>query len=429
MSLKVEFNYLNEDKKFNVSDYQKRVAEINEQIENRTLPGGDFLGWLHYSSNFDNAELDRINKKAKEFRDNYELLVVCGIGGSFLGAKAVIEAINGIFPSKQMQIIYLGNTLDSNYINESLEYIKNKKFCVCVVSKSGTTTETSVSFRLLKLLAEEKYGKAGASKAIVAITDKEKGALRKLATIEGYETFALPADMGGRFSVMSPVGLFPIACAGIDIKEFQEGFKLGEKLYGDSDLNKNEAYKYACERHFLYEADYKVELFADYEPRLSNVNEWLKQLFDESEGKDGKSLFTTSCVFTTDLHSLGQFIQEGSKILFETVLFIENPNKEVVVPEDKDDLDGLNYLAGKKLSFVNREAYLGTLDAHANTGKVPNITITLDHFDTKMLGQLLYFFMKVTAMSGYLNGVNPFNQPGVEVYKKNMFHLLGKKGY
>ena len=429
MSLKVEFNYLNEDKKFNVSDYQKRVAEINEQIENRTLPGGDFLGWLHYSSNFDNAELDRINKKAKEFRDNYELLVVCGIGGSFLGAKAVIEAINGIFPSKQMQIIYLGNTLDSNYINESLEYIKNKKFCVCVVSKSGTTTETSVSFRLLKLLAEEKYGKAGASKAIVAITDKEKGALRKLATIEGYETFALPADMGGRFSVMSPVGLFPIACAGIDIKEFQEGFKLGEKLYGDSDLNKNEAYKYACERHFLYEAGYKVELFADYEPRLSNVNEWLKQLFDESEGKDGKSLFTTSCVFTTDLHSLGQFIQEGSKILFETVLFIENPNKEVVVPEDKDDLDGLNYLAGKKLSFVNREAYLGTLDAHANTGKVPNITITLDHFDTKMLGQLLYFFMKTTAMSGYLNGVNPFNQPGVEVYKKNMFHLLGKKGY
>lgn len=429
MSLKVEFNYLNEDKKFNVSDYQKRVAEINEQIENRTLPGGDFLGWLHYSSNFDNAELDRINKKAKEFRDNYELLVVCGIGGSFLGAKAVIEAINGIFPSKQMQIIYLGNTLDSNYINESLEYIKNKKFCVCVVSKSGTTTETSVSFRLLKLLAEEKYGKAGASKAIVAITDKEKGALRKLATIEGYETFALPADMGGRFSVMSPVGLFPIACAGIDIKEFQEGFKLGEKLYGDSDLNKNEAYKYACERHFLYEAGYKVELFADYEPRLSNVNEWLKQLFDESEGKDGKSLFTTSCVFTTDLHSLGQFIQEGSKILFETVLFIENPNKEVVVPEDKDDLDGLNYLAGKKLSFVNREAYLGTLDAHANTGKVPNITVTLDHFDTKMLGQLLYFFMKTTAMSGYLNGVNPFNQPGVEVYKKNMFHLLGKKGY
>lgn len=429
MSLKVEFNYLNEDKKFNVSDYQKRVAEINEQIENRTLPGGDFLGWLHYSSNFDNVELDRINKKAKEFRDNYELLVVCGIGGSFLGAKAVIEAINGIFPSKQMQIIYLGNTLDSNYINESLEYIKNKKFCVCVVSKSGTTTETSVSFRLLKLLAEEKYGKAGASKAIVAITDKEKGALRKLATIEGYETFALPADMGGRFSVMSPVGLFPIACAGIDIKEFQEGFKLGEKLYGDSDLNKNEAYKYACERHFLYEAGYKVELFADYEPRLSNVNEWLKQLFDESEGKDGKSLFTTSCVFTTDLHSLGQFIQEGSKILFETVLFIENSNKEVVVPEDKDDLDGLNYLAGKKLSFVNREAYLGTLDAHANTGKVPNITITLDHFDTKMLGQLLYFFMKTTAMSGYLNGVNPFNQPGVEVYKKNMFHLLGKKGY
>lgn len=429
MSLKVEFNYLNESKKFNVSDYQKRVTEINEQIENRTLPGGDFLGWLHYSSNFDSAELDRINKKAKEFRDNYELLVVCGIGGSYLGAKAVIEAINGIFPSKQMQIIYLGNTLDPNYINESLEYIKNKKFCVCVVSKSGTTTETSVSFRLLKLLAEEKYGKVGASKAIVAITDKEKGALRKLATIEGYETFALPADMGGRFSVMSPVGLFPIACAGIDIKEFQEGFKLGEKLYGDSDLNKNEAYKYACERHFLYEAGYKVELFADYEPRLSNVNEWLKQLFDESEGKDGKSLFSTSCVFTTDLHSLGQFIQEGSKILFETVLFIEKPNKDVVVPEDKDDLDGLNYLAGKKLSFVNREAYLGTLDAHANTGNVPNITITLDHFDTKMLGQLLYFFMKTTAMSGYLNGVNPFNQPGVEVYKKNMFHLLGKKGY
>ena len=426
MSIKVGFDYCKNEDLYTPSIWKDRVREIHKIIVDKTGAGGDFLGWLDYPERLPKSEIDRIIKKANFFRDNYEVLVVCGIGGSYLGPRAVIEAINGLYSNDKMKIVYLGNTLDPNYSNEVLNYIKDKKFCVCVISKSGTTTETSISFRILKELAEQKYGKDKAKDAIVAVTDKEKGALRQLSDTEGYETFELPGDIGGRFSVMTPVGLFPIACAGIDIYEFIKGLKDGMKNYSTEDLDQNEAYKYALERHALYLRGCKVEMVTAYEPRLECFNGWIKQLYDESEGKEGKSLLVTSCVFTTDLHSLGQFIQEGSKILFETVTYFEEPNTDVVIPYDKDNLDNLNYIAGKKLSYVNKKAYEGTLQAHSGVGNVPNITITIDKLTPRSLGELLYFHMKACAMSAYLNGLNPFNQPGVEVYKKNMFHLLGK---
>lgn len=429
MSIKVGFEYLTKDSMFTKGDFQDKVNEIHKMIEEGTGAGSDFLGWLHYPSNYDKAEFERIKAKASEFIKNYEVLVVVGIGGSYLGAKASIEALNGLFKKNGLEVIYLGNTLDPNYIHDAINYIKDKKFCICVISKSGTTTEPSVSFRILKTMAEEKYGKEGAKNAIVAVTDKEKGALKKLSTKEGYETYVLPGNIGGRFSVLTAVGLFPMACAGIDIDEFMAGFQDGEKEYSDPDLEKNNAYRYAVERHNLYNLGYNVEMVGSYEPRLTYVNSWLQQLFDESEGKDGKSLFVTGCTFTTDLHSLGQYIQEGKKILFETIINVKNPNYDIEVPYDEENLDGLNYLAGKKLSYINHKAYEGTLDAHSRTGNVPNITITIDKVDARNLGHLYYFFMKACAMSAYLNGVNPFNQPGVEVYKKNMFHLLGKEGY
>lgn len=429
MSIKVGFDYVKKENLYTPSEWIDRVKEVNKTIVNKTGEGNDFLGWLDYPEKLPQSEIDRIIKKANYFREHYEVLVVCGIGGSYLGPRAVVEAINGLHSKDKMDIVYLGNTLDPNYTAEIIDYIKDKKFCICVISKSGTTTETSVSFRILKELAEQKYGVEEAKNAIVAVTDKAKGALRTLSDTNGYETYVLPDDVGGRFSVMTPVGLFPIACAGIDINEFIAGLRDGIKNYSSEDLESNEAYKYAVERHFLYKQGYKVELAVAYEPRLASVNGWLQQLFDESEGKDGKSLFVTSSIFTTDLHSLGQFIQEGSKILFETVTHFEEPNVDITIPNDKDNLDNLNYIAGKKLSYVNKKAFEGTLKAHSEVGNVPNITITLNKLTPRSLGELLYFYMKAVAMSAYLNGVNPFNQPGVEVYKKNMFHLLGKPGY
>ena len=429
MSIKVGFEHCKADDLYMPSIWKDRVREINKIIVDKTGAGGDYLGWLDYPTRLEEKEIDRIIKKANFFRDHYEVLVVCGIGGSYLGPRAVIEAINGLYSQDKMKIVYLGNTLDPNYTAEVINFIKDKNFCVCVISKSGTTTETSISFRILKELAEKKYGKDKAKDAIVAVTDKLQGALRKLSDTEGYETFELPADIGGRFSVMTPVGLFPIACAGIDIKEFIEGLRDGVKNYSSENLKENEAYKYALERHALYLRGCKVEMVVTYEPRLECLNGWLKQLFDESEGKEGKSLLVTSCTFTTDLHSLGQFIQEGSKILFETVTYFDEPNKDFEIPFDKDNLDNLNYIAGKNLSYVNRKAYEGTLQAHADVGNVPNITLSLKKLTPRSIGELLYFHMKACAMSAYLNGLNPFNQPGVEVYKKNMFHLLGKPGY
>jgi glucose-6-phosphate isomerase len=428
MSIKVNFDYIAKEDLVDFKASAAKVKEIDSVIKNKTGLGNGFLGWLDWPTNYSKEEVARIKKKSSDFIANYDTLVVCGIGGSYLGARAAIEALTGQYGSK-MEIIYLGNTLDPNYIDETIEHLKTKKFAICVISKSGTTTETSVSFRILKEILEEKYGKDYARKSIVAVTDKAKGALKTLATKEGYETYVLPDDIGGRYSVLTAVGLFPIACAGIDIEFLLKGAKEAQKQYDDPNIETNDAYKYALERNYLYQKGYKVEMFASYEPRLKMINEWRKQLFDESEGKDGKAVLTDSVTFTTDLHSLGQFIQEGSKILYETVLWIDQPTTEVTVPSDKEDLDGLNYLADKPLSYINHKAYIGTLQAHSLTAKVPNICINISKMDAEELGRLFYFFMKACAMSAYLLGVNPFNQPGVEVYKKNMFHLLGKKGY
>ena len=429
MSIRVGFEYLTDEARFDFVSYQTKISRIHRMIHEKNGEGSDFLGWLDYPSNYDKEELERIIKKAEFVRANYDTLVVCGIGGSYLGPRASIEALNGLLSDDKLKIVYLGNTLDPNYMSEVLKYLENKRFAVCVISKSGTTTETSISFRILKEMLESKYGKEYAKDAIIAVTDRSKGALRALSESEGYTTFVLPRDIGGRFSVMTPVGLFPIACAGIDVKEFLEGFKDGQNEYRNESIERNQAYQYALERHLLYKNGFNVEVVASYEPRLQLIIGWMQQLFDESEGKDGKSIFMTGATFTTDLHSLGQYIQDGSKILFETILFIDKPNNDLEIPHDKDDLDNLNYIAGKKLSFVNKKAHDGTLDAHANVGKVPNITIDIDEMSPRVLGELYYFFMIACAMSAYLNGINPFNQPGVEVYKKNMFHLLGKKGY
>ncbi len=409
--------------------YEDRVKKINKMIKDKSGPGNDFLGWLNYPETYDKEEVKTILKCAKYVQDNYDVLLVCGIGGSYLGARAAIEAINGLHPNKKVEIIFLGQTFSSDYIHETLEYIKDKKFAINVISKSGTTTETAISFRLAKQLLEAKVGKEEAKKAIFATTDKEKGALKELSNKEGYQTFILPSDIGGRYSVFTAVGLFPLAVAGIDINALLLGAKEAMNELKNDNLDENPAYKYAIIRDYFYNHNKTVEMFVTYEPRLVQLGEWFKQLFGESEGKEGKGLLPDSATFSTDLHSLGQFIQEGHKTLFETILFINKSNNKVIVPHDEDNLDGLNYLENKDLDFVNKQAFLGTLKAHTHDGKVPNVILELDNLNAKSLGYLFYFFMKSCAMSAYLLNVNPFNQPGVEIYKKNMFHLLGKKGY
>lgn len=415
--------------KVDYSKYAKKVQLISGKIEKETGEGNDYIGWLKYPTNYNKKEFAEIKKYAGFVRKNFDILVVCGIGGSYLGARAVIEAINGLHNDKKPEIIFLGQTFSSDYINEVLEHLKGKKFAVNVISKSGTTTETAISFRILKDMLEKKLGKEGAKKAIFATTDKSKGALKTLATKEGYKTFTLPSNIGGRFSVFTAVGLFPLAVAGVNIDKFMEGAKVAYKELRKPTTKSNPAYKYAVLRDYLYRHNKSVEMFVTYEPRLVQLGEWLKQLFGESEGKEKKGLLPVSATFSTDLHSLGQFIQDGSKVLFETVINIKNPNHKVIIPKTSDNLDELNYLAGKTLGFINEKAFQGTLKAHTEVGKVPNVVIELQKLDELTLGYLMYFFMKTCAMSAYLLGVNPFNQPGVEVYKKNMFHLLGKKGY
>lgn len=413
----------------NFDEYAERVAKINHMINEKTGEGSDYLGWTTWPNNYDKIEVERIIKKAKFVRENFDVLLVCGIGGSYLGARAAIEALNGLHPTKKPEIIYVGNTFSSNYIAEVIEYIKDKTFAINVISKSGTTTETSVSFRIFKELLENRIGKEKAKDAIIATTDKEKGALKKLCEIEGYETYVLPDDIGGRYSVLTAVGLFPIAVAGIDIKDMLNGAAAAQKEFDNDDIHTNMAYQYAVIRDHQYNSKKNVEMFISYEPNLVELNEWLKQLFGESEGKDGKGLLPDSAHFSTDLHSLGQFIQDGTHCLFETVLYFKNSKNVVKVPHDNDDLDGLNYLEGKTLDEINYKAFLGTLDAHSNSGNVDNVVIEFETLDAYTMGYIFYFFMRVCAMSAYLLGINPFNQPGVEIYKKNMFHLLGKKGY
>lgn len=410
-----------------LSSYQNKVNIIDEQIKNKKAQGNDFLGWYDLPININIEDLDLINKYAQEVRQNYEVLVVCGIGGSYLGARSAIEALRGLKSDDHLEIIFFGQTFSSDYTYEILRYLETKKFAINVISKSGTTTETAIAFRLLKNLLEKKVGKEKARQAIFATTDATSGALRKLGLKEGYRMFVLPSDIGGRYSVLTPVGLFPIACAGLNIKDMVEGAVDAYHAYNNPTLDDNEAYKYAVSRDFLYQNGKGVELFVLYEPKLLMLGEWLKQLFGESEGKMKKGLFPASVSFSTDLHSLGQFIQDGTPLLFETIIHFKDAKDNVLIPFDEENLDGLNYLANKNLNDVNTKAYLGTLDAHVNVGQVPNIILELEKLNEKTLGHLFYFFMKTCAMSAYLLDVNPFNQPGVEVYKEKMFGLLGKK--
>lgn len=412
-----------------IKKYQSQVTRINKMIDDRSGPGNDFLGWTTWPKDYDKEELERLVKDAQYVRDNFEVLVVAGIGGSYLGAKCALDALKGVKNNDKLEIIFMGQTFSPNYTYQVLDYLKDKNFAINVISKSGTTTETSIAFRLLKDLLEKKVGKEKARKSIFAVTDKARGALKTLCNQEGYATYVLPDDIGGRYSVLTPVGLFPLAAAGVDVKAMLKGAEKALKDFDNDDLEHNIAYRYAVSRDYMLRHSRPVEMFVTYEPQMSQLSEWLKQLFGESEGKEKKGLLPTSATFSTDLHSLGQFIQDGSPILFETIINVVNPAYDVAIPSDKDDLDGLNYLTGKKLSYVNQMAFQGTLKAHQEDGGVPCNIITIEKLDAETLGYLFYFFMRTCALSAYLLDINPFNQPGVEIYKKNMFHLLGKKGY
>lgn len=425
----IKLDLTNTIENISLENYKERVKVVHKMINEKTGAGNDFLGWTTWPTDYDKEEFLRIKEAAKEIRENYDVLVVAGIGGSYLGARCAIEALRGLYSDDKLEIVYLGNTLSATYVAQVLKYLENKRFAINVISKSGTTTETSVAFRLLKELLIKKVGKEAANKAIYATTDKARGALKTEANVEGYKTFVIPDDIGGRYSVITAVGLLPIAAAGLDIDALMNGCLAAQKDFDNDNLDNNICYQYAIARNYFYTHGKAVELFVTYEPQLTQIGEWLKQLFGESEGKEKKGLLPDSVTFSTDLHSLGQFIQEGTPLLFETIVRVENSTLDVIVPHDDENLDGLNFLEGKKLSFVNEKAYEGTLRAHVDDGKVPNIVISVNEMNEYNLGYLFYFFMRACAMSAYLMDINPFNQPGVEVYKKNMFHLLGKPGY
>ena len=422
ITLDLNHAFLKED----VKSYQDQVRAIDEALQNGTCKGNDFIGWLNWANNYDKEEFSRIKEVAAKVRENTEVFVVCGIGGSYLGARAAIEMMNGLYGDKKPEIIYMGNTFSSTYISQVMNYIKDKEVTVNVISKSGTTTETALAFRILKQFMEEKYGEDTKNR-IIATTDKARGTLKALADKEGYETFVIPDDIGGRFSVITPVGLLPIAVAGIDIDALMKGLHDGMGEYGDADLEKNPAYQYAVARRILQNQGYDVELLVNYEPQMQMVAEWWKQLFGESEGKDGKGILPDSVCFSTDLHSLGQFVQEGKKVLFETNLYVETPMIDLTFPNDEANEDGMNYLAGKSVDWANKMAAKGTLQAHEETGGVPNILLTMPGMTSYDFGNMCMFFFKAIAMTTLMNDSNPFNQPGVEVYKKNMFKLLGKE--
>ncbi|HAR6488690.1 TPA: glucose-6-phosphate isomerase [Staphylococcus pseudintermedius] len=409
---------------------QDAVKAIHRTIHEGTGAGSDFLGWVDLPVNYDKEEFSRIKEAAKQVQSHSDVLVVIGIGGSYLGARSAIEMLTPAFKkdSEYPEIIFAGNHLSSSYLQSLIDYLADKDYSVNVISKSGTTTEPAVAFRIFKKLLEEKYGKEEAVKRIFATTDQAKGALKQLATNEGYETFVVPDDVGGRFSVLTAVGLLPIAVAGIDIDAMMGGAAKAREELSSDDLSSNIAYQYASIRNILYNKGYTTEMLINYEPSLQYFNEWWKQLFGESEGKDLKGIYPSSANFTTDLHSLGQYVQEGRRFLIETVLKVENPEHDITIEEDADDLDGLNYLAGKTVDEVNTKAFEGTLLAHIDGG-VPNMVVKLPRLDAETYGYVVYFFELAVAMSGYQLGVNPFNQPGVEAYKQNMFALLGKPGF
>ena len=415
-----------------ILSYQEKITKAHNDLHNKTGAGNDFTGWVDLPADYDKDEFARIKVAAEKIKNNSDILIVIGIGGSYLGARAVIEFIKSQNYNDLRKgtpaIYYAGNSISPSYLNELIEICDGKDFSVNVISKSGTTTEPAIAFRVFRELLTEKYGKEGAAERIFVTTDKAKGTLKNLADKEGYETFVVPDDVGGRYSVLTAVGLLPIAAAGIDIDALMQGAADAREALMSTDINENDCYRYVAVRNALYAKGKKTEMFISYEPSFTMMNEWLKQLFGESEGKENKGLFPTSAVFSTDLHSLGQYIQEGERIMFETVISFSKPKKEIYIKEDPENVDGLNFLTGKTMSFVNEKAYQGTVLAH-NDGGVPNIIIKNEDMTEKSLGYLIYFFEKACAISGYVLGINPFDQPGVESYKKNMFALLGKPGY
>lgn len=415
-----------------LSKYEEKVKKATLMLENGSGKGNDFLGWLHLPSSISDEELNAIQTVADRLKKSCDVVVVAGIGGSYLGAKAVISALSNSFVNKAEnapEILFAGNNISEDYLAELMDYLSDKKFGIINISKSGTTTETALAFRLLKTQLETQMGKEEAKQRIVAITDATKGALRKLSTQEGYDTFVIPDNVGGRFSVLTAVGLLPIATAGYDICQLVKGAVDMEKSCSDEvETKENPVSVYAIVRNELYAQGKKIEILVNYHPKLHYLSEWWKQLYGESEGKDGKGIFPASVDFTTDLHSMGQWIQDGERTIFETVISIASPNKKVVIPVDEENLDGLNFLVGKRVDEVNKMAELGTQLAHVDGG-VPNLRIEIPTLDAYNIGQLIYFFEKACGVSGYILDVNPFDQPGVEAYKKNMFALLEKPGY
>ncbi len=422
--------------KVNISEIEAKTLSSNEVLVSRSGAGNDYLGWIDLPVNYDRAEFRAIKEAAARIRSDSDALVVIGIGGSYLGARAVIDALSHCFynsaesiaKEKRPEIYFVGNNISSSYIADVIDVVKDKDFSVNVISKSGTTTECALAFRLFRQILTDKYGADEAGKRIYATTDKEKGALKQLSEKENYRTFVVPDDIGGRYSVLSAVGLLPIAVAGIDIDELIRGAADERRHIMSAPFENNEALKYAAYRNVLHSQGRNVEILANYEPNFHYVSEWWKQLYGESEGKDGKGIFPASVDLTTDLHSLGQFIQDGTRIMFETVVWIEKPRRELRVENWEGDPDGLNYLDGKSFAEINRNAMQGTMLAHTD-GDVPNFLITLPELSEYVMGALIYFFEYACGVSGYMLGVNPFNQPGVEAYKKNMFALLGKPGF
>ncbi|MRX54789.1 glucose-6-phosphate isomerase [Bacillus idriensis] len=411
------------------------VKVAHHSIHEKTGAGSDYLGWVDLPSEYDKEEFARIQKSAEKIKSDSDVLLVVGIGGSYLGARAALEMLNHSFYNalskeqrKTPQIIFVGNNISSTYMKDLMDLLEGKDFSINVISKSGTTTEPALAFRIFRKLLEGKYGKAEAKSRIYATTDKARGALKTLATEEGYESFIIPDDVGGRYSVLTAVGLLPIAAAGADIEEMMKGAAAAMEDFAASELEENAAYQYAAVRNALYNRGKTIEMLINYEPGLQYFSEWWKQLFGESEGKDQKGIFPASANFSTDLHSMGQYVQEGRRDLFETVLNVEKPRHELTIEAEENDLDGLNYLAGESVDFVNKKAFQGTMLAHTDGG-VPNLIVNLPEMNEYTFGYLVYFFEKACAMSGYLLGVNPFDQPGVEAYKVNMFALLGKPGF
>ncbi|MBC1287423.1 glucose-6-phosphate isomerase [Listeria booriae] len=434
----IQFDYSNALKFFEQHeiDYlQPAVTAAHEALHNGTGAGSDYLGWINLPRDYDKEEFARIQKAAAKIKADSEVLIVIGIGGSYLGARAAIETLNHAFYNvldkekrQAPQVFFAGNSISSSYLHDLIDVIDGKDFSVNVISKSGTTTEPAIAFRVFKDLLEKKYGKEEAKSRIYATTDKSKGALKELSDAEGYETFVVPDDVGGRFSVLTAVGLLPIAASGVDIDAMMKGADVARADFSSPELSKNIAYQYAAARNVLYRKGKVTELLINYEPGLQYFNEWWKQLFGESEGKDQKGIYPSSANFSTDLHSLGQYIQEGRRNIFETVVKVAKARHEITINKEDNDLDGLNYLAGETVDYVNDKAFQGTLLAHTD-GDVPNFVVEVPTLDAYTFGYLVYFFEIAVGVSGYLNGVNPFDQPGVEAYKANMFALLGKPGY